>query len=186
MKTFLIILVYILLIGPALFYIKDIIKGKSKPSKSTRIIYFTITLTTFLQQYDLKVGDSKHLMLAEFSLSCLLLCFAFWKGVGGLKKLDIICYILFIITFIIWKSFDNTLLALFFSLMIDVIGTVPTIYKTYKDPSSETPIFWGIGSFAPIVGFLIQPEYTVAAIAVPLYLLVINLSVFALSLRSAD
>ena len=95
-------------------------------------------------------------------------------GVGGLRKLDIICYVLLGVSIIVWLSTPYTLLALTIAIFTDAVSFTPTIVKTWHHPKSETPLYYWAGVVAPLFSIMAEQHRSASFVAFPLYLVVAN------------
>ena len=96
---------------------------------------------------------------------------------------DIACLILAIVGIVAWQTTNDPVLGLYFGILADFMGTVPTIIKTWRFPKSEEPQFYIIDAVAGGFNMLALTNWTVGDFAYPLYLLLINALVAFLVLR---
>gem|GEM_PF-6364425 len=67
-------------------------------------------------------------------------------------------------------AYDPTRL---FSIFADCLAGVPTLIKSYEDPSSESPLVFMFGGISAILTLLTIDHWTFAAYGFPVYLLLI-------------
>ncbi len=83
----------------------------------------------------------------------------------------------------LWYVTRNGTVALCLSLAIETAGIVPTAYKAYKDPASETLTMWLSVVLAALLGVAaVQPGASLALYIYPVTLAIINMSVVAAQL----
>lgn len=155
-------------------YARDIIKGKVKPARSARIMFAALTTLALLQQHSLGSGWTVAVTLGEVVGSLAILILALQKGVGGLRQLDIVCYVLLILSVGVWLTTKNAFLALHLTVLADFIAMYPTLHKTWYHPETETALFFAVGVIAPLMSIVAGGQYAYAIILFPLYLAVIN------------
>ena len=154
--------------GASAPYIRDIVRYRVQPARSTRLMLFFLVALGLLQSHSIGSTWSLFLLVGE---------------VGGMAKLDIICYSLLVVDVTFWLTTDNTQMALVLTITADIIATVPTIIKTYKFPNSETPLFHGLGTIAALLAILAEPQFIFVTVMFPIYLFFTNGLITCLSLR---
>jgi len=175
MQTFLAYASFVIIIGVTIPYMIDIVKGKARPARAARVMFFILLILTLLQQHSLGSGYAMAVTIGELVSSTMLLILAIPFGVGGLTRANKICYLLLGIDVLVWLLTKNALLAIHLSILADMISFWPTIEKTWRLPRSETPLFFWGGAVAPIFSILAQADWSYAVIIFPLYLTVANL-----------
>ncbi len=177
---FLSVLAAVLVCGAYIPYAIDIIRGRVIPSRSARLMLTLLIVIALFQQWGLKAGWTMAVTAGETIGSLAILALAFRKGIGGLKRLDQICYVLLIIDLFLWLTSKQTLLALHLTILADTIAVYPTLVKTWRQPSTETPLFYIAGIVAPLLSILAEGRYTYTVVLFPLYLALINTLVLIL------
>lgn len=122
-------------------YAVDIIKGRAVPARSARLMLTALIILALFQQVGLNAGWILAVTAGEVAGSVAILVLALYKGIGGFSRADIICYLLLLIDMIWWLATKDTLLALHLTIIADTIAFYPTLIKTWRFPSSETPLF---------------------------------------------
>ncbi len=161
-------------------YGRDILAGKVKPARSTRLMMVLLMSISLLQQHTLGSGWLLAMTIGDFIGAVGILVLAFKNGVGGLTRLDLACYGLLAIDVMIWISTGNTLLALHLGILADVIATTPVLVKTWRQPWTETPLFFVLGVVGPILNIIAVGHYSYALIVFPAYIAFVNLLEFVL------
>lgn len=183
MKTiFLIISVILPLIAP-IIYTKAILKGDAKPHRTTRFVLLLITClatASLLAQHD-KIAV--WLAGVSFLQAILIFILSIKYGMGGWAKTDILCLIIALVGIFAWQTTQQPLLALYFAILADFTGVIPTIIKTYQRPETEIWSYFIIDVFAGIFNILALKTYAVSDFSYPVYIVLINFLIFALVLR---
>ncbi len=85
-------------------YAKDILSGKVKPARSTRLMMVLLLTVSLLQQHTLGSGWLVAMTVGDTIGAVAILLLAFNRGVGGLGRIDLICYLLLVIDVLVWIS----------------------------------------------------------------------------------
>ena len=157
-------------------YAIDTIKGRAKPARSARLMFALLLVVTLLQQNQLHSGWLLALTVGEAVGSIGILLLALKYGVGGLTRIDMACYVLLGLDILLWQSTGNALLALHLSVLADLIAFTPTLIKTWRQPWTETPLFFVFGTVAAPINILATGKYSYAVLLFPVYLMVANMS----------
>lgn len=155
-------------------YANDIVKGRVRPARAARIMFTLLMVVTLLQQHSLGSGWALAVTVGEGIGSILILALAIRHGEGGLDKSDLICYVLLGISLLVWWLSGSALLSLHLSILADAIAFTPTVRKTWKDPTSETPLFFASGVVAPILSIIAGANYSYPIVLFPAYLALVN------------
>lgn len=84
---------------------------------------------------------------------------------------------------VLWQTLDLPVLALICALVADFSFGVPTIIKTYKDPSTETPFVWVAAASSGLFSIFAIEVWAFYEAAYPVYLLIFDTIVLLLVLR---
>lgn len=154
-------------------YIRSILRGQSKPQRTTKLLMALITGLSFFAL--VIAGDSSGvwLALASFVQAVIVFGLSLRFGMGGREKLDIICFVLCSIGLVTWLITGESYVGLAAAIIADFIGIVPALVKTYRLPHTEIVSFYAIDTVASAC-ILFAGAWTVQAIAYPLYLLLAN------------
>ena len=167
----------IIVVGTAVPYFLDVLKGKVRPLRSTRLMFFLLIVLAYLQQRDLQVGLTMVITVSELIVSSLLFITSMKKGVGGYEKLDIACYTLLTLSVLLWYTTKSAYVGLLFTILADFVAFFPVIYRTAKDPRSETQLFYWGGVLGPVIAIVADPDKSVKNIIFVAYLAGVNMLV---------
>jgi len=155
-------------------YIRSILRGGTTPHRTTRLVYLIIGLLTTLSL--LAAGDRVALWVSAVSLfqAIVLFSLGLTHGVGGWSKSDIICLLFAMAGVMAWQTTSNPLLGLYFGIIADLAGTMPTIIKTWNDPMSEEPQFYLLDAAAGACNVFALTNWEMRDFCYPLYLFLVN------------
>src|SRR5487761_1569093 len=158
-------------------YLFDILKGKTKPQRTTWFIWTILGVISFTSQ--LKLGAHWSLeyvgLNAARNLAVFLLSLKY--GIGGWRKLDILALCIATLGVIIALTVHSPLVALLGSILADFSGTSLTLYKTYLQPSTETTITWFFMGTSALCATLSVGKLDFSLLLYPVYLSVVTYGV---------
>jgi hypothetical protein len=157
-----------------------IFRGQYKPHKMTRLIFFILGSIVFASLFF--NGDRQGIYLALFQWLSAIIIFvlSFKYGLGGKSKLDFAVLFLAVVAILTWQITHNSIIALYLSILADFIGLVPTLVKIYKQPDTETPIFYLSDCLSGLFSCLAIASLEPALISFPFYIFFMNLFCFVL------
>lgn len=180
-ELFAILSAVIVLIG-APSYLFDILKGKTKPERTTWFIWTVQGTIAFGSQ--IYLGAHWSLLFAGLNAAGNLIVFllALKYGIGGWKRIDIAALIIASIGLAISLITEQPFIALLGAVLADFAGVVPTLYKTYRLPDSETSLTWfTLGTSALLAIFSVNSS-KFSLLLYPLYLMGANYAVLVAQL----
>jgi hypothetical protein len=163
-----------IIIAVTIPYMIDIVKGRAKPARAARTMLLLLIIVTLAQQHSLGTGLTMALTIGEIVSSIMLFGLAMKHGVGGLSKNDLICYVLLGVSLVAWWMTGNALLALHLSILADTIAFWPTLEKTWREPKSETQLFFWGGVIAPWFSIAAGGSLAYSVIVFPVYISIAN------------
>jgi hypothetical protein len=163
----------------AIPYIRDTIKGETRPNRVTWLIWVILQTIALFAQISGGGRDSLLLTIGDLIASATILLLAFVKGESKWHWIDRMALIGAGIGLILWYALNQPIVALAVTIFIDLCGAVPTLRKSFVDPDSETRSTWWIVGIGAIFGVLAVGKVDVTLLVYPIYLAVINLAVAA-------
>jgi hypothetical protein len=93
---------------------------------------------------------------------------------GGASKVDLLCLALAILLLIYWITVKDTYTSTVLAVIIDGIGAIPTLIKTYKHPATESYPQWVLAGIAGLFTMLAVPRFDWILLIYPLYVVLMN------------
>lgn len=152
-------------------YIVTTLQGKNKPNRATWWVWGTLGIVQIISYYysDQKT-DSAMWVLAAYTICQIVTALLSLKfGEGGWGKLDRMCLIGVGISLLLWLLFNSPLISLLFTLVIDGLGAIPTVAKSYQEPHNESSFSWTVFLIANSLNLFAIEEWSPRS-AYPLYL----------------
>lgn len=162
-------------------YIRNILKGRTKPERMSWLLWFVLGMISFSAQASLGATFSLVLsaVLTLGSLVIFILSLRF--GTGGLTRRDMVALVLSVVGFGLWIVTNRPLIALCINIVIGSLGTLLTILKIKEQPNSETSSTWLLASIAGLLSLLSINRIEFSLMAYPVYIVVTNFGVFMAS-----
>ncbi len=156
-------------------YVKDILHGTTRPNIFSWSLWAALLLISLLAQLSAGASWSIIFLVGDLIGTSIVLVLAIiGYGYGKYGWIEWICLALAVIAIISWLITSQPLLAIFFALLADLMASVPTIVKSFKDPWSEDPPQFLLIAFASLLGIISTTIFDPANLAFPLYLLFVN------------
>ncbi len=173
-NTFILVSTLLALTSP-LIYAKAIFSGQAKPHRTTRLVLLIITTLTTAALF--AQHDTVAIWLAGVSMvqSIIIFILSLKYGMGGYSKSDIICLVIAVCGIILWQVTKNPVVALYFAVLADFTGFVPTLIKTYKLPSTEHYLFFLMDTFAGLFSIMAIKTWVPEQFLYPMYIFLLNL-----------
>ncbi len=167
------------------YYCWTIVKGETKPSRATWFIWAVLTVLIAFS-YDAAGGDETIWVAYAAAIGTLFIAILSIRyGVGGWQPIDRIALTIAFLCLPLWFVAGPEWVLLV-TLVVDLAGIVPTIYKTYLYPTQESGIAWGmnvVGSVLNIVALGAIATWSFSEVLYPFYMLLINATLFFLIVR---
>ena len=164
-------------------YIISVIKGDTKPHPFSWFLWGLIGVISLF--FYIRVGATDTLPLAVrgavFPFVVFLFSIKYWKG--GFSHFDYIVLCLSIASIVLYVLFHSASLSLTTSILADMFVFMPTIRKTYLDPSSESLLSWFIFFLSYMFSVLAISTWTYGIAIFPCYLAVFGTIMCILILR---
>lgn len=155
MNTFFGILSFVLSFGATIPYVIDIIKGRARPARSTRILFLLLITVTLIVQSREFTSAVLLLTIGELATQAVLFLASIKYGMGGFTRLDIACYCAFFLSLSAYILTSNATLSLTLLIVTGSIAFLPTLVKIWRDPSSDTWMVFVVGGMAAAAASLL-------------------------------
>lgn len=155
-------------------YILSILRNETKPNRVSWIIW-NVTNVILLASY-FSVGARSTIFLP--AVYCfngfIVLILTIRYGVSSWTRLDYISLLIAGFSLIIWFITKNPLTALLMNLVMDSAAYLPTIRKSYIDPSSESRIAWFFIFLGTLFNLFAINSFSFGIIIYPIVMFLMN------------
>ncbi|MEK7647301.1 MAG: hypothetical protein AAB378_02935 [Patescibacteria group bacterium] len=147
-------------------YIRSIVRGETKPSKASWIIWAVLDVIVLA---GMMAEHSVNYQIAIAVIgSSLVTILSLKYGASGWTRLDKCCFAGAILGIILWLIFNNPIFGIITSLGVMSIGSIPTFVSAWGDASREDKSAWTIFWISCIFALMAVPAWTVANAAQPI------------------
>ena len=148
-------------------YIRDILRHKTKPHRSSFLIWAILNSIAVSAMF--AKGATWSLVMPTIGVLEVLTTFilSLHYGVGGFSKKDYAALSLAGLGLILWHFTKEPLLALAIVIVVDAIGMTLTVTKTYQQPHTETFSTWFLSFIAAICAMLAVGKWAPSLLVYP-------------------
>lgn len=160
-------------------YVRDIFTKNTKPERASWLIWTVLTSIAFFSQLAKGATDSLWLTGGQTLAVLIVFILSLKYGVGGLTQRDMTALIGAAIGLVIWYFTKEPAYALLISILIDSIGTLLTVIKSYQEPETETVSTFVMSGTSGIFGALAVGSWSGILLTYPFYIIIANYSIVA-------
>jgi len=180
---------YIVLLGATVqsiglfLYIRETIRGNSKPDRMTWLIWSIAPLIGTAAAFSDGVRWAVlPIFMAGFGpLLVFISSFFGSKGYWKLHAIDYYCGASSLLALVLWGITKEPYIAIIFAIIADAIAAIPTVIKSWKYPETETMDPYVTGLFNALTSFFAVQMWSFSEVAFPSYLVLLtSLIIFSL------
>lgn len=123
-------------------YIRDVIRGTTRPHIFSFFIWALTTFIIFFLQLKNGGGVGSWITFVVGCLLILVLLLSLKNGKRDIRNIDIIFFVMALLAIPLWLLAKQPVLSISLLVLIDVIAFVPAMRKTYVDPWSENKFYY--------------------------------------------
>lgn len=158
-------------------YIRDILKGTTKPERASWFIWSVLSSIQLFAQLSKGATNSLWLIGVQTGGVVAIFVLSILYGRGKLLKRDFVALFAAAFGLFIWYITKEATWALVITVIIDFIGGSLTVIKAYEHPKSETLSTWLLSGIAGIFGSFAVGTFNWVLLLFPVYVIVINFAV---------
>lgn len=161
-------------------YILTTVQGKNRPNRATWWIWGILGLIQGFSYY--YSGANNTIWVPVFYAVCQIITaiLSLKYGEGGWTRFDRFCLFGAGISLLLWWWFKSPFMALVFALVIDSLGALPTVFKSYYKPEEESCFSWSIFLIANTLNLTALENWSFELSAYPLYLFILSITIATL------
>jgi hypothetical protein len=158
-------------------YIRDIVRGTTRPHRGTWSIWAVLAIVVYVSQR--ADGASWSLIMAgvQALLTSLVFALAIRRGEGGLSAGDAIMLVIAAGGIVGWAVADEPIVATASVVVADLLAAAMMTPKTYGDPGSETLASFALASVGGALAAGAVGTPAVSLLLYPIYFCVVNAAI---------
>jgi hypothetical protein len=155
-------------------YVRDTLRGATRPHRGTWLIWGVLAVVVCLSQYADGASWSLIMAAVQAVLTSLIFLLSIRRGEGGLSPTEAVMIALAGVGVIGWIVADEPLVATACVVAADVIGAAMMVPKTYRDPESETLITFVFASLGGALAAGAVGAIDLSLLLYPIYYCLVN------------
>lgn len=161
-------------------YLIDTIKGKIKPNKITWFLWSLTPFIAFSAEIHQGVGlqSLSTFVVGFYPLLIFIASFINKNAVWKISFFDICCGAISLSILLLWYFLKSGNIVIIASIASEIFAAMPTIVKAYIAPKTENCTSYILGGMAGLITLLTINDWCLAEISFPLYLMILNFSIF--------
>lgn len=163
-------------------YFLDTFYGDTRPNRVTWFGWALLTWTAALIQSAHGADASVMVIYTAAIYTSSIFILSLYRGITKFFLIDVLSFVLGIFTYVFWLLLDAPADALIMNIIADFLFAMPTIIKVWKMPKSESQLSWFIGVVSMGLAMLSKTNFDFINTAFPLYLFVLDIVVFVLTI----
>ena len=146
-------------------YIHSILRGKTKPMKTSWVIWGTLDAIATVGMYQKHALNGQIIGAVIGAWMVVILSFRFGKS--GWSRLDVFCLFGACLGMFLWWLFDAPTLGILISVGMIFLGSLPTFASAWEFPDRENRTGWTLHFLSGIAAILAVSRWTLANAAQP-------------------
>ncbi len=183
MKESIAIIASILAIIGNVPYLMDIVKGRVKPHPYTWFVWSIVSCIIFFGQIAKGAGIGALPTAASEIFTILIFFFSIRYGFKDIKKIDTVFLIISLVGLIPWIITKDPTISVIIAVSVDILAFIPSLRKTWHEPSTETPILYSMNVFRHILMLASLQAYNIATMLHSIVMITSNTLMTFLILR---
>ncbi len=174
MKTFLLVLSVLITITSVIPYIRDILKGTTRPNIASWITWTLLTLVATIAEFAAGEYVTAIFTSAAVIETLLVVILGLKYGYAKYSRFDAICQIGALSGFIFWFLFNSPAAAVIAVVTIDLIGALPTVRHSWLKPDEETWLTFAMAGIGGLLAIFALTTYNWTSLTYAVYIVLIN------------
>ncbi|HRH31624.1 MAG TPA: hypothetical protein PK950_03065 [Candidatus Paceibacterota bacterium] len=174
MKETLAIIAATLAIAGNVPYLIDVIKKKVQPHPYTWLIWSIVSCIIFFGQVAKGAGIGALPTAAAEVFTIIIFFFSLKYGFKHIRKIDTVFLVIALLGLIPWALTKDPTISVIVAVSIDLVAFIPTLRKTYANPSTESPALYGANVLRHILMLFSLQAYNIATMLHSIVMIVVN------------
>lgn len=157
------------------YYFRDVFAHKTKPHAYSWLVWGLLTAIAFAGQLHDNGGPGSYVTGVTAAISLVIFFLAAKQGEKNVTRSDRINLAAALLAIIPWLLTNDPLISVILITLIDFLGFLPTIRKSYAKPYEETLIAYVLAGLKFVLAIMALETYTVTTWLYPASLVAANL-----------
>ncbi len=155
-------------------YIAHTLQGYTKPHAISWLIWALLHGFVFFEQVEAGAGPGAWVTGASAIVNLFIFFLALFKGERRIVIFDWFCLLLVFGLFYVWSSLADPSVAIGTATVIVIIGFIPTVRKSLRNPHEETATTFALNSVKFLIALFALSTVTLTTALYPATLFVLN------------
>ena len=160
-------------------YLRDILRGTTKPQRATWAIWATLSFVVLASQWASGATWSLALTIGQAVSCAAVFALSLRRGVGGVTRLELALLGVAALGVVGWLVAGDPVVATCSVVVADLIAVGLMLPKTYRQPGSETLATYAIGVVSTLFALVAVNSTAPSLLIYPLYILAADGAVVA-------
>ena len=161
-------------VADTLPYVRDTLRGTTRPHRGTWLIWAVLAIVVCLSQRADGASWSLLMAVAQAVLTSLIFLLAIGRGEGGVTAADRVMVAIAGAGVIGWMIAGEPIVATACVIAADLIGAALMVPKTHRDPDSETLVTFALAGLSGALAAGAVGTLDVSLLLYPMYFLLVN------------
>lgn len=157
------------------YYFRDIFAGKTKPHAFSWLVWASLTAIAFAGQMSENAGPGAWITGLTACISFVIFGLAIKKGEKNITLSDKLNLAGAFIALAVWPFTKDPLLSIIIITVVDFLGFIPTIRKSFQKPYEETLIHYIFAGLKFVLAIIALENYSLTTWLYPASLVAANL-----------
>lgn len=150
-------------------YAISTLKKQTQPNRATWLVWAISSWTLVASSWVLGARNTLWVFMASALGQLTIAILAIKLGQAKWLLFDKICFSLALIGIIIWIAFNSPAVALMMSIIVSLLGLIPTLMKAWKQPETESPTAWALFQIGNSLNLLAINQFVWTIAICPIY-----------------
>lgn len=155
-------------------YIRDVLKGKTKPHIYSWFVWGLLSLLVAALQIKKGAGPGAYVTAAAALVSLFVFLLGLRNGKKDITKTDTTVFVMALLATGIWLFAEQPLTSMILLVSAGTLGSIPTFRKSWHKPQEETLFFWSLSPIRHLISIGAIVSYNAVTLLNPVTWVVIN------------
>jgi hypothetical protein len=155
-------------------YFKNLLSGKTKPHAFSWLVWGILNAIAFSGQIHDKGGAGAWSVGLTATVMFVIFAISLRKGEKDIRPFDWFCLVGAVVSLIPWLLTKDPLISVILITVIDALGFLPTVRKSFNKPHQETLITFAMSTVKYSLVVIALQHYSLVTTLFPLSLVIMN------------